>query len=262
MSASNQKETTSDDLFQPRLINSDGRAPVLLICEHATNYIPDEFNALGLTEEAATSHAAWDPGALDVACQMARKLDAPLISASVSRLLYDCNRPPQAIDAIPAKSEKYEIPGNKNLTDIERSERVRQIYRPFYDFINEFLNKSPKIAAIVTVHSFTPVFNGEARAVDIGLLHDKDPAIAEAILNSSSKKGGLQIRMNEPYSSSDGVTHTLGEHGTKRGLPSAMIEIKNSLVTNAVDVENISSQLSDWTVDALHSLGVRVTRGV
>jgi predicted N-formylglutamate amidohydrolase len=262
MSASNQKETTSDDLFQPRLINSDGRAPVLLICEHATNYIPDEFNALGLTEEAAISHAAWDPGALDVACQMARKLDAPLISASVSRLLYDCNRPPEAHDSIPAKSEKYEIPGNKELSDVEREERVRQIYCPFANFIDDFLNRSPKIAAIITVHSFTPVYNGAVRAVDIGLLHDEDTALSEAVLAAVSARCGMQIRMNEPYSSSDGVTHTLHEHGTKRGLLSAMIEIKNNLITNADEVENISSQLSDWTVNALQALDVRVTRGV
>lgn len=251
---------TEQDMYIPKLINGRGGAPILLICEHASNYIPSEFQQLGLSSEAVSSHAAWDPGALDVACQMAQKLDAPLISASVSRLLYDCNRPVGVPDAIPAKSELYEVPGNQNLSEDIKRDRVQRIYEPFQNFIQVFLNENPKIKAILTVHSFTPVYNGQPRSVEIGLLHDIDSRFAETMKQRSNSEGSLQIRLNEPYSAQDGVTHTLKEHGIKRGLLNAMIEVKNDLIADAMSVENISNLLANWSENALHDLGVSMPR--
>ena len=47
---------------------SGGPAPVVLICEHASNALPLAVPALGgdlgLSEETRQSHAAWDIGAL------------------------------------------------------------------------------------------------------------------------------------------------------------------------------------------------------
>lgn len=261
MTANNKTDPVLGKLYLPSLINGAGHAPILFICEHATNYMPDEFAGLGLDDVTASSHAAWDPGALDVACQIALKLNAPLISASVSRLLFDCNRSPEANDAIPQRSEIYDIPGNQNLSSDQRKRRVQKISQPFYQFINDFLNSSPKISVIVTLHSFTPTYNGVSRAVDIGLLHDKDETLANAILSTCSTVEDLQIKLNEPYSSTDGVTHTLREHGTNRDLLNVMIEVKNDLIRDANEVEVIASHLSDWLVEALHACDVHVTRG-
>ncbi len=255
-----EAKITELDMYMPKLINGGGDAPLLLICEHASNYIPAEFQQLGLSAATINSHAAWDPGALDVACQLAQKLDAPLISASVSRLLYDCNRPVEAADAIPAKSELYEVPGNQNLTAGIKQDRVQRIYEPFQNFIQGFFEEHSKIAAILTVHSFTPVYNGQPRSVDIGLLHDSDSRFAETMKQCSINATSLQIRLNEPYSAQDGVTHTLKEHGMKRGLLNAMIEIRNDLIADAASVENISNLLADWSESALHDLGVSMPR--
>ncbi|WP_025900167.1 N-formylglutamate amidohydrolase [Sneathiella glossodoripedis] len=262
MSVSTEQKTATEPTYLPQLINAGGSAPVLLICEHATNYIPDEFSDLGLTRDVLESHVAWDPGALDVACQMAQKLDAPLISASVSRLLYDCNRPPHARDAIPEKSEIYEIPGNADLNYEQRQERINRIYNPFTEFVKGYLDQKPDIQAIVTIHSFTPVYNGKKRSVDIGLLHDEDTTLANAFLNAAVCHTDLEVRLNEPYSSHDGVTHSLKEYGTKRDLHSVMIEIKNSLINNAATVETVACQLTQWSKDALTAVNVRVARGM
>ena len=84
-----------------KVFNSEGQAPILLVCEHATNFIPARFKDLGLTPAQLQSHIAWDPGAIETAEAMAEILDAPLISATVSRLIYDCNRPPDSATAMP-----------------------------------------------------------------------------------------------------------------------------------------------------------------
>ena len=101
-----------------------GRAPALLLCEHASNAIPAAYGDLGLDAEAMTSHAAWDPGALDLAQRISQDWGLPLVYGAVSRLVYDCNRPPEAPDAIPARSEMYAIPGNRDLTDASRAARA------------------------------------------------------------------------------------------------------------------------------------------
>jgi predicted N-formylglutamate amidohydrolase len=102
------------------LVSSD----VVLVCEHASNHVPAELFGLGASDETLASHAAWDPGAIEVAEAMALELDATLVAAQVSRLVYDCNRPPEASSAMIAKSEAHRIPGNENLDAQARSRRA------------------------------------------------------------------------------------------------------------------------------------------
>ena len=104
---------------------------ILIVCEHASHHIPAHLDNLGLTQAARLSHAAWDPGALAVAQAMVAQMPALLIRSCVSRLVYDCNRPPEAQSAIPEKSEIYDIPGNTQLSPAQRQERIERVYRPF-----------------------------------------------------------------------------------------------------------------------------------
>ncbi|WYK18796.1 N-formylglutamate amidohydrolase [Roseovarius sp. W115] len=78
-----------------QVINPEGLHEVVLVCEHASAYIPPNFNNLGLDKQVATSHIAWDPGALETATAMSKHLNAVLVAGCVSRLVYDCNRPPK-----------------------------------------------------------------------------------------------------------------------------------------------------------------------
>ncbi|MBV1896910.1 MAG: N-formylglutamate amidohydrolase, partial [Rhodobacteraceae bacterium] len=110
--------------------NADGAGAVVLVCEHASNHFPDAFGDLGLDTVTRQSHVAWDPGALDVALGLSAALDAPLLAGTVSRLLYDCNRPPEAESAIPVRSETFEIAENSALNEQQRQDRVAGIYLP------------------------------------------------------------------------------------------------------------------------------------
>ena len=77
------------------------------------------------------SHAAWDPGARELSLRLAEALQAPAVASRVSRLVYDCNRPPEAPGAIPEQSERIIVPGNVDLDREARVARIRMVYEPF-----------------------------------------------------------------------------------------------------------------------------------
>lgn len=214
------------------VVNLAGRSSVLIVCEHASRRLPESLGTLGLSEDALVSHIAWDPGALAIAEELARRLDAQLIYQRFSRLAYDCNRPPDAAGAMPEVSEIYEIPGNRALTVCERESRTDALYVPFHRAVTDAIETRAargQETVLVTMHSFTPVYMGRERAVEIGILHDSDSRLADAMLEAA-KGLSYDIRRNEPYGPADGVTHTLVKQGLARGLKNVMIEVRNDLI--------------------------------
>lgn len=242
--------------FDPvRHYNMTGAAPVVLICEHASCEIPDSLDGLGLDAAARRAHVAWDIGAFDVARALATALDAPLVAGGVSRLVYDCNRPLEAPDAIPARSEIYDIPGNAGLDAAARAARHDAIHDPFHAAVTQVIDD--KIAsgtppAVVTIHSFTPVYNGVRRTLDLGFLyHADDRALADAALEAETRAGRHVARLNEPYDASDGVTYSLARHGVSRGLPALMIEIRNDLIDTPDSAARMAGHLARTLTRAL-----------
>ena len=209
------------------------QGPYVFVCEHASNRLPARLGNLGLDDDALMSHIAWDPGALAVARIMAKNLNSVLISQRFSRLVYDCNRPPEAPDSMPTLSEIYSIPGNENLSQADRDLRTNALYVPFRNQVADVLadrrgRGQPSI--LVTIHSFTPVYKGKHRAVEIGILHDDDTRLADRMLQVAMNSGLYVVQRNEPYGPKDGVTHTLKEHGLANGLLNVMIEVRNDLI--------------------------------
>jgi predicted N-formylglutamate amidohydrolase len=225
----------------------DGKASFFIICEHASRRLPELFGDLGLTSEALSSHIAWDPGALSVARHISANLDSTLVYQRFSRLIYDCNRPPESPAAMPETSEIYAIPGNRDLKDTERRERTEALYTPFHDRIRALLtDRSARGQAtmIVTIHSFTPVYLGKSRAVELGILHDEDSRLADRMLSDAAKAPVYRTERNEPYGPKDGVTHTLKLHGIANGLHNVMIEVRNDLIVDEVSQRVMADYLS------------------
>lgn len=234
--------------------NAGGASPVLLVCEHASLRLPVALGTLGLSPEALTAHIAWDPGALDVARRLSRSLDATLLFQNFSRLAYDCNRPPESPDAMPETSEIYAIPGNRDIPAEERQARIDGIYRPWRRVLAETIagrKAAGRKTAIVTIHTFTPVYKGVRRDVEIGILHDRDSRLADAMLARAARQHDYRIERNAPYGPADGVTHTLVEHGLANGLLNVMIEMRNDLVRDEIGQARISRLLEALVSESL-----------
>ena len=213
--------------------NPQGGSPILLICEHASNRLPARYGTLGLGPEELESHIAWDPGALGVAKELSRQLDAPLAHATVSRLALDLNRDPSAPDSIWTLSERTTIPGNLDLDEDERTIRVREVYDAFHDAVDTFVNTrmaAGELGAVVSIHSFTPVYRDVPRPWQIGIIFNRDETYARYVEAGLKQDPALTVGMNEPYSPADRVFHTLERHAERRGLPPLMIEIRNDLI--------------------------------
>lgn len=232
--------------------NPEGSGRFVICCEHASNGFPAPWGNLGLSSEAMRAHIAWDPGALGLAQALAKLLDAPLVQANVSRLIYDLNRPPHSRGAMAEQSEIYSVPGNAGLDAEARRARTEAIYVPFHAELRALLARraaSGPLPVLVTVHSFTPVWHGRPRMVEFGIIHDADPRLAQAVL--AHAPAGLDARLNEPYAAVDEVTHTLALHATPMGFLNVMLELRNDLIASADAQEAMAARLAPSLTAAL-----------
>jgi predicted N-formylglutamate amidohydrolase len=213
-----------------RITNRDGRSPIVLICDHASNFVPPQFRGLGLGRRELESHIAWDPGALPVARRMAEALDAALVESCISRLVIDCNRPLDAPDLVCPVSEITAVPGNGDLSPQDRQARVALSWQPFHEAIEQLVEdrlSQERETRLISIHSFTPIYKGVGRPWHVGILHDEDRSIADPLIAALKSSGDIVVGDNEPYSPADRVYFTLERHGRSRGLSCAMVEIRN-----------------------------------
>jgi predicted N-formylglutamate amidohydrolase len=212
--------------------NHAATGPFLVLCDHASNAIPPEYDSLGLGFAERAGHIAWDPGALAVSRQLASELDATLVHCTVSRLVIDCNRSLDAPDLIASTSETTTIPGNTALSDAERRRRIASVHAPYHAAIERLVDDRldcGRAIAIIAVHSFTPVYRGVRRPWDIGIVFGPDRRLADPLIEGL-RAASFTVGINEPYSPADRVYYTLTRQAESRGLAAAMIEIRNDLI--------------------------------
>jgi predicted N-formylglutamate amidohydrolase len=222
--------------FAVAIERANGPSPIVLVCDHASNEIPDRYRALGLSAAELKQHFAWDPGALAVGRRLSEMLDAPLVYGRVSRLVIDVNRDPADSDSIVAVGEQTPVPGNQNLSPSERRQRVADVYEPYHAALDMVLRdrvSCGRASVLIGVHSFTPSLHGVSRPWHCGILFADNRRVADALVGALRREDGLNVGVNEPYAPSDRVYHTLSRHGDSKGLATAMIEIRNDLVVGA-----------------------------
>src|SRR3981081_1370989 len=215
--------------------NVAGRSPFLLTSDHYGRAIPRILGDLGLPESELTRHIAWDIGIAGVADALSKDLDAHLIAQRYSRLVIDCNRPPDAPSSIPRISEATVISGNEGLARDAIEARRRCIFvrdlLPMREVIDPRLRDSVP-TVLVSLHSFTPVYAGIARPWHIGTLYHRDTRLPPLLLNRLRDEADLVGGDNEPYAVSDETDYTIPVHGEARGLMNSGIEIRQDLIAD------------------------------
>ncbi|MFP0198935.1 N-formylglutamate amidohydrolase [Pseudomonas sp. PHC1] len=214
------------------LSREDSTHPLILVCEHASRYIPEALNNLGLEDTAAREHIAWDIGALALAEQLSEQLGATLLSANYSRLLIDLNRPRHAPDSIPAQSEIYQVPGNRELDEATREYRRQCLFKPFHTRLQQLIDArlaEGRPVRVVGIHSFTPVYYGQPRELEVGVLFGQARAYAQRMLDGLERHP-LKVAGNLPYRIDPLGDMTVPVHGDARGLDSVLIEVRNDLL--------------------------------
>ena len=213
--------------------NAHGPSPYVLLCEHASNFIPARYGGLGLDEAELGRHIAWDIGAAALARLLSRRLDAPLFLSGYSRLLIDCNRPLGTATSIPERSEDTIVPGNAGLSEGERSWRAGAYFEPFRRVVAAELDRRAALAIptiLVGVHSFTPVFQGVARPWHAGVLYAGAAGFGQALVGRLAEDAELVVGDNEPYRIEPEHDYTVPVHGDGRGVPAALLEVRQDLL--------------------------------
>jgi predicted N-formylglutamate amidohydrolase len=215
--------------------NPGGASPLLLVADHAGVASPRALGRLGVSASEWERHIAYDIGIAGLGDRLADALDATLIRQNYSRLVIDCNRPLEAPTSIPEISEITPIPGNVGLTADARAERARAIFAPYHQRIEheiESRRRTGRLAALLALHSFTPIFKGQARPWHVALLSNRDRRLADRLIALFKQEPGLVVGDNEPYFVSDATDYTIPVHGERHGLPHALIEIRQDLIAD------------------------------
>lgn len=216
-----------DEPSAVEIVNVDGSSSAVLVCDHASNRVPQRLGTLGVGAADLADHIGWDPGAADVARRLSDHLDAPLILSGYSRLIIDCNRPLRSTQSIPEQSDGVRVSGNRRLSTDERESRVNGLFLPYHSAIGRLLDsRSQRPTLLLSIHSFSPVMNGRPRPWHVGVSSRRSREFAALLLEALARTGGFTIGDNEPYPIEDDFDYTIPVHGEGRGLPSVLIEIR------------------------------------
>jgi predicted N-formylglutamate amidohydrolase len=229
-----------------RRIDGDLTSGVLLLCDHAENTIPPAYGTLGLTAEDLGRHIAYDIGAAGVTEHLARALRAPALLTQYSRLLIDPNRGRDDPTLVMQLSDGRVVPGNAVLDDAEIEARIERYYAPYHRAIDKAIDAAVaagKPPVILAIHSFTQAWKSVPRPWHVGVLWDKDPRLACALLRELAAIPGITVGDNVPYSGQL-KGDTLYQHGTLRGLAHALIEVRQDLILGPEGQEEWGERLA------------------
>jgi predicted N-formylglutamate amidohydrolase len=222
---------------------------VLVVCDHAANALPPSYGDLGLRREALERHIAYDIGAAWLARRLAKRLGAPAVLSNFSRLLIDANRGGDDQTLVMRVSDGDLVPGNARIGADEIARRRRLYWAPYRAAIAalvEAMLTTGEPPAILSIHSFTSHWRGQARPWKVGVLWDSDPRLAAPLIGALGAEpdiGADAVGDNEPYKG--GLPgDTINAIATARGLANALIEVRQDLIADRDAAEAWADRLA------------------
>ncbi|WP_428031259.1 N-formylglutamate amidohydrolase [Ancylobacter sp.] len=205
---------------------------LILLCDHASNALPAAYGSLGLPKAELERHIGYDIGAAGVTRMLAHRLGCPALLTRYSRLLIDPNRGEDDPTLVMRLSDGAVVPGNRHADEAEIERRLALFHRPYHDAIHAEIEAALAqgvVPALLSLHSFTPVWRGLARPWHAAVLWDSDPRFTRELIDALEAPGDLIVGDNEPY---DGALRgdCLYRHATVRGLASTLLEIRQDLI--------------------------------
>ena len=225
--------------------NAVSEAPVLLICDHASCRFPEALGDMGLDPFARRCHLAVDIGAGPLTESLSDSLGVTAVLAQYSRLVIDCNRELLDPGAFLEFGDGIVVAGNRSLSQAGKDVRAREIYRPYHRAIDQQINRLQSIGpppAFISIHSFTPVLNGESRPWEVGILWDTDARLPDIFLEGF-RAAGYVTGDNEPYSGKAPQDYTVDHHAEAIGIPHLGIEIRQDLIDHIAGVERVAAAM-------------------
>ena len=214
------------------------RGSLLIIVDHANNFIPSKYKNLGLPKYLTESHIAYDLNILNLSKRINALIESNIVYGEHSRLIIDLNRGQNDPTLIPSISDKKLIPGNIEINIRELNLRKKKFYNSYHSKIDKIINEK-KIKLIISMHSFNPYFKGKKRKTEIGILSNKDRRYSDLLIKHMVKSKKYIIGDNIPYKG-ELKDDTLYKHGLKKNIYHTLIEVRNDLINTEIKVNKMS----------------------
>ncbi|MCB1480145.1 MAG: N-formylglutamate amidohydrolase [Rhodobiaceae bacterium] len=238
--------TDLDDGYVPfEVIPGDPSCGFLLLCDHATNALPERYGTLGLPQSQLERHIGYDIGVEGVTRRIAADLGIPAVLSRFSRLLIDPNRGRDDPTLVMRISDGAVVPGNARADAAEIGYRLKRFYLPYDRAITEAIDAGIAAGcppALFSIHSFTPNWRGVQRPWHVGVLWDKDARFAQPLIEAFREDAALVVGDNEPYTG-ELEGDTMNRHGTRRGLAHALIEVRQDLIAESAGISEWADRL-------------------
>jgi predicted N-formylglutamate amidohydrolase len=203
---------------------------LLLGCEHASERLPPPFTWPVPDLRLVGTHWAYDLGARELTLELACALDVSCVLSRFTRLLVDPNREESHSDLFRAVAEGEPVLLNRAVSSSERALRIARFYRPYHDVLDaELARVKPK--RLLSLHSFTPVYEGKVREVELGVLFDREEQEA-ARFGDALARELPGVAYNEPWSGKAGLIYSAASHAEKHGAIALELEVRQDLAVN------------------------------
>jgi len=181
------------------------QSKLLITAEHASMRLPSKYKWPKSDERLVGTHWSFDLGSEEFARELTAATNSYCLLSRYSRLLCDPNRPLTSPTLYRMEAEKAPVLLNTYATNADLLERTRLYYEPYHEML-QTLAELKQIRLVLSIHSYTPNYEGLKRDVEIGVLHTIDPTLATKI-QSVFKAAGYDARLNEPWSGKDGFMY-------------------------------------------------------
>jgi predicted N-formylglutamate amidohydrolase len=190
-------EEEAVELYIPK---EEAKRKIVLTCEHASQRLPSPWTWPSEDLWILNTHWAVDLGARELTIELAKHLYCGAVLARFTRLLCDPNRIEAGENLFRNEAEGKPLVLNLNLSESEKEKRLDLYHRPYHAAVDRIVQETTDSGALVfSVHSFTPVYLGQKRTVEVGILFNEEDELA-ALLQQMLLSAGFEARLNEPYS--------------------------------------------------------------
>ena len=160
-----------------------------------------------------------------------------------SRLWIDANRALDQEGLIKTHVEGSPLSFNQSLTEFDIQNRIRDVHHAYHKAISSWIRNRSTTPFLISLHSFTPIWNHNIRSMDIGVLFDRDETLAH-VFTKLLRKEGFFVEENQPYSGKNGLIYSAHRHGTENNIPYIELEFNQSILSTPERIRFVAQKLS------------------
>lgn len=212
------------------IVEGSSHAPAVVSCEHASERLPAPWSWPEPDAWLRGTHWAYDPGAAELAREVAAAMGAAAVLSRFSRLLADPNREEHDAELFRVRAEGRDVHLNRGIDAGDRERRLAH-WRAYHDALGARI-RAATAPIVLSMHTFTPVYEGTVRELEVGVLFDAEEELAGRV-GEAIAAAGFVVRMNEPYSGRGGLIYSAERHARAHGRRALELEVRQDLAVKA-----------------------------